>query len=471
MFLATLPLVAGCGGCIDDEQADAPLSLDGLTLRLIVAGDPPLADAVAQLRSEWEAQTGCKLLVQRISEDDLAAAAALEADAVICPSYQLGPLAQRQLLAPLPAAMLDHEKNAWDDVLPLLRHREATWGSTLYAVPFGSPVWICYYRADLLDRLDRDPPQTWQQYQELAALLSDPATLGLEPADDAWAGVIEPLAPDWAGLVLLARAASYATHRENYSTLFDVKTMQPLIDGPPFVRALEELVAASKCGPATATAFDPATARAAFWEGRCGMTITWPSATADLPAVDENVRCGLIELPGSTEVYDVARAVKVTRPRDEDPRVPLLALEGRLGVVSAKSEHVEAAFQLLFWLSGTAQNPPPGAASPHTTLFRNSHASAPDAWVESPLTGPEAPDYAEVVSQALSRPGRLFALRIPGRSEYLASLDLAIADAVSGKHPATDALRTATQQWQQITESHGVESQREAYLHSLGLGD
>ncbi|NQT40212.1 MAG: hypothetical protein HQ581_22155, partial [Planctomycetes bacterium] len=115
--------------------------------------------------------------------------------------------------------------------------------------------------------------------------------------------------------------------------------------------------------------------------------------------------------------------------------------------------------------------PPPGAASPHTTLFRNTHASAPGAWVESPLTGPEAPDYAAVVSRALSRPQRLFALRLPGRREYLAALDQAVADAVAGKHPPVDALRTAAEQWQQITETHGVDSQREAYRHSLGLGD
>ena len=65
----------------------------------------------------------------------------------------------------------------------------------------------------------------------------------------AWCGTIEPLAPGWAGLVLLARAAPYAKHRDNYSALFDIETMEPLVAGPPFVQALEELVAAAKLGP------------------------------------------------------------------------------------------------------------------------------------------------------------------------------------------------------------------------------
>ena len=65
-------------------------------------------------------------------------------------------------------------------------------------------------------------------------------------------GTVEPLARGWAGLVLLARAAAYAKERDNYTTLFDEKTLEPAIAGPPFVRALEELVAAAKLGPADA---------------------------------------------------------------------------------------------------------------------------------------------------------------------------------------------------------------------------
>ena len=34
--------------------------------------------------------------------------------------------------------------------------------------------------------------------------------------------------------------------RSNYSTLFNIRTMEPLIAGPPMVRALDELVAAAK---------------------------------------------------------------------------------------------------------------------------------------------------------------------------------------------------------------------------------
>ncbi len=82
----------------------------------------------------------------------------------------------------------------------------------------------------------------------------------------------------WAGLVLLARAAAYAKERDNYTTLFDYKTFAPTIAGPPFVRALTELVEAAKLGPAEQLEYDPAAVRAEFWKGTTAMAISWPTA-------------------------------------------------------------------------------------------------------------------------------------------------------------------------------------------------
>ena len=116
-----------------------------------------------------------------------------------------------------------------------------------------------------LEKLNRKPPQTWAEYQELAKLLSG---MKQSTAESPWFGTAEPLGPGWAGLVLLARAAPYAKHRDNYSTLFNIKTMEPLLTGPPMVRALEELVAAAKLGPPEALQSDPAAIRAGLLAGK-----------------------------------------------------------------------------------------------------------------------------------------------------------------------------------------------------------
>jgi len=270
--------------------------------------------------------------------------------------------------------------------------------------------------------------------------------------------------------VLLARAAPYASHRENYSTLFDVTTMAPLVDGPPFVRALEELAADAKLGAAEQLDYDPAAVRAAFWHGRCGLALTWPSAAEKIPQPwDKRVRVLTVELPGAVEVYQVNdRAWEKRRP-DEDSHVPLLGAGGRLGMVVKQSPSPEAAFHLLLWLSDPQWSRQASAASPATTLFRRSQVKSARAWVEEPMPSAAAGQYAAITEQTLNRAQCLFALRIPGRAEYLAALDDAVRQTVRGELSAQAALRKAADRWRQITARYGADSQRQAYFDSLGV--
>jgi multiple sugar transport system substrate-binding protein len=468
-----LALLAGCPKADSDPKAKpATRPLQGVTLRLAVVDDPALAAAVVRIKGEWNAQTGSELQVTETTEKDLLAAAELPADAVLCPSHLLGVLAERKWIAPVPKELLRRNEE-WAGVFDLLKLREAVWGNQTMAVPFGSPVFCCYYRADLLERLGRRPPKTWNEYQTLAKLLA-----AERPAGSGWSGTIEPLAPGWAGLTLLARAAPQAKHRDNYSTLFDIETMEPLMSGPPFVQALKDLVAAAKFGPTDPLHYDPASARAAFWSGRCGMALTWPtaadkglaaSATGDLART--NLRVGFVELPGSRDVFNLSSRVFDHRADDEDTRVPLLAISGRLGVVGKKSADAngDAAFKLLLWLSSSQMSPQISAASPATTLFRESNLSSPVQWVEKPVPATAAVHYADATDAALRREQWLGALRMPGRAEYLAALDKAVAAAVRGQKSPQDALLEAAAQWQKITERLGLDRQKAAYRKSLGL--
>jgi multiple sugar transport system substrate-binding protein len=439
---------------------------------LLVVGDPELAAAARRLSGEWNAQTGSEFHLETITEEQFGDSHRLTADALICPSCQLGTLAERKLLRPVPKRLLQGDAGDWSDIFELLRLSEATWASQTLAVPFGSPVLTCYYRVDLLEELGRGPPETWAEYQELAGLLADRKNLGeAAPADDVpWCGTIEPLAPGWAGVVLLARAAPYAKHRDNYSTLFDIRTMEPLVAGPPFVRALEELVAAAKMGTPDQLQYDPKAARAAFWQGQCGMALTWPTAAAGgLPAeTAANVKIGFAQLPGSTEVFNVRKRSWERRAEDEDPHVPLPAIAGRIGAVTRRSEHSEAAFQLLLWLSGKQFSTRVCASSAATTLFRQSQLGTPQRWVERPITPRAAAQYGAVAEKQFRHGQWVFALRIPGRMEYLAALDDAVSRAVGGEQSPAEALRQAATRWQEITQRLGTDRQKAAYYHSLG---
>ncbi len=466
-------LLTGCqSGDSSQGKPDDLAAPNGATLRLAVVDDPAMAKVIEQLCTEWTGQSGFELTVDQISQADLTSNPAVEADAIVCPSVLLGLLGHKDLILPLPDQLIRSEQSSWSGVFPLLRSRELTWAGKAMAVPFGSPVLTCYYRADLLHKLNRKPPTTWAEYGKLAARLAD-AHKSEQAAADAkqpWQAAIEPLGPGWAGITLLARAAPYASHRGNYSVLFNVDTMEPLIAGPPFVRALEELVAAAGSGDVPQLKYDPTAVRKAFWEGRCGLALTWPTAADTIAAKPgESFRVGFVAAPGSLDVYNVADKRWEQRRDSEDRRVPLLASSGRLGVVLKTSPYPEAAFQLIMWLSDKQWSQQVSPVSPATTLFRQSHLTAPGIWVEKQIPISQAADYAELTSDTFAGEQQLLVPRIPGCDEYLAALDEAVTQAVRGKQKPQEALTQAADRWREITKRLGLESQRTAYNSSIGL--
>jgi len=471
LIFIVLPLV-GCSPEVSKPQSETGKRLAGVKLRLVVVDDPAIATAVRGLKDEWNAQTGSEVEIGEASEKEVAAAEALPGDAVICPSHLLGPLAEAKRLAPVPPRIVRDPNGPWSQTFELLRNQESVWGKEVVGMSLGSPVFCCYYRADLLEKLRRGPPHTWKEYEELAHLLRAEGAKSGGPKY----GTVEPLARGWAGLVLLARAAAYAKERDNYTTLFDEKTLEPAIAGPPFVRALEELVAAAKLGPAEPLAFDLAAARAEFWKGGTAMAISWPTGARALSAGPTSAKgaggiplTGFAELPGATEVYVPSSNSWEPCGDDAGQHVPLLGIAGRSGVVRAESPHADAAFELLLWLSDSQWGSQVFAASPATTLFRRSQVASPKAWVESNVSAPAARQYAEQTAETLSRRQFLAPLSFPGRADYLAALDDAVQAAVLGKQKPNEALKAAAEQWRAINARFGIERQRTAYMHSLGL--
>lgn len=468
-------LLAGCtpDKTAVDEQGER--TRGPVDVKLLVVDDPAMSAAIGALGAEWKARTGGSIVISETTHEKLLAGDALSkpVDAIIYPSAQLGPLAERAWIAPLPDSYAGNQELDWSDTFELLQIAETKWGQVHHAIPFGSPVLTLYYRADLLAHLHKRPPVTWSEYHDLAETLSRRENLGdhAPPADAPWFAAAEPLAEGWASGALLARAAAYAKHRDHYSTLFHIETMEPLVGSPAFVRALEELVADAKLGPPNQLELDPAAVRREFLAGHVALALAWPghAGLRGDKRAPEPPPTGFAELPGSMEVYNAAHESWEKRQPDESPSVPLLGLAGRLGSVTSSAAQPTAAFQLLAWLSGREWGPTVSSASPATTLYRRSQIKAPRPWLD-PLTDTEAAEqYATSLYEALSHPTYLFALRIPGRSQYLAALDAAVRRAVAGEKSPPDALAEAAAQWRRITEMLGVDAQRKAYRLSMGL--
>ena len=448
----------------DRETSGEPLLAD---VRILVVDDPLLAGAI---RSQWEPHVEGRVHVTETTAANISAMEeqdnTLSTDVVVYPSYLLGELAERELIVTIPQHMLDNKQLSIRDVLPVVRLRETKWGTQPLAIGFGSPQLTLFYREDLFQALQCKPPATWKEYQDLARRLAQPESEDLR-LPTPWHGCAEPLGPGWAAQVLLARAAAYAKHRSNYSTIFDYRSMEPLIAGPPFVRALDELVTSAGNGPPESTTFTPADTRRLFYEGHCAMALSWPVGSDTLPETVD-VQASFAELPGADQVYHFQDDTWQSRGED-DRRIPLLATAGRLGSVTRESRRGRAALHVLCWLTGKELGSSISSSSPATTLFRASQLSKPDRWLPSGSGARGARQYADVVAAVQMRNTFLFTLRIPGARQYMDVLDQAVQAAVQGEQPSEVALKSAANQWVEITRALGLENQRRAYRRSLGL--
>jgi multiple sugar transport system substrate-binding protein len=288
----------------------------------------------------------------------------------------------------------------------------------------------------------------------------------------------EPWATDWAGFTLLARAAPYVRHRDQYSDLFDFTSMKPLIDGPPFVRVLEEMVAVSEYASPDCLTYSPHDGFLAVAEGRAAMALAWPAgssqagvATSESEKQNTGDAAPAIrwsELPGSPDVYSLSDEKWEQRQTDEPQRIPLLAAAGRLGSVARESSRSKAALRVLAILSAE-QSREVAAASTATTLYRQSHLAAPSDWYPANSEEDEAASYAAAAQQSLTRGIWMFSPRIPGHERYLAILNGAVQKALKKELSAKDALSQAAREWEAITDELDRNKQLLAYRRSLGL--
>lgn len=464
--MTVLLMLAGCPG--DRGQTDSEDSEKNrvaVPLKLLVVDDPALA---GQIRRQWTARGAGELTVEAVEGDWLQKQRRLSADMIVFPSRLLGTLAAGNRIERWPK---DEQGGRSDpDVFPLQRFRETRWGQQPYAVSFGSPQFVLYLRRDRLEELRREVPANWSDYAELVNRLGRSADSGAsQPTRFA---VAEPLGPGWAARVLLARAATYVGHGSQYSGLFDFTSFEPLIAEPPFVRALEELLAAAELAPPEVLQADPSQVKRWFYEGKVAIAWGWPTGTfsiaKEVPRPIDVVVVEMAPLPGSADAYLFEQNEWVKRTARESPVVPLLAVAGRLGAVVRGTSHRKEAAAALVWLTGREFSVSVSSASPSTTAFRRSHASDP-AWLDRGLPHTLAERYGESVDQTQSLAHCLFVPRIPGGDRYLSVLDEAVRRAVKDGVDPQVCLKQVAEDWANITREFGRDRQVQAYHQSLGL--
>lgn len=459
-------LIAGCEEQTPEQSLPAPAA-PPVKLRVLVVEDPELGEAIQR---EWHSRTENDVAIASVSKAELVSASRLPGDVVVFPSSLLGQLVERNLIRPLGEPLLASESVALLDILPITRRDEITWGQETYALPLGSSQLVLAYRSDLLARLNLAVPATWEDYQAAVSKLADRSLLGeaAPPEDQPWRAAAEPMGAGFGGSLLLARAAAYANHRDQATPLFDTTKLEPLIDRPPYVRALTEL-AASKPESGLPPVASPQDAMSELLSGRCGMALCWPSGEPLASETTKTPPIGFAELPSSRAVFNFRSGRWEERWAGEDQHVPFVGTSGRFASVTASTGQVAAAEGLVGWLSGSEVSSRVATRSSGTTLFRASHRSQLGHWVGN-LPADAAEQYFDVVRQSQSRARSMNTVRLPGADRYLAALDAAVQrTTVEGQDPKA-SLEQAAEDWRKITADIGIAAQGTAIRRSLRLG-
>ncbi len=468
---AVISLTAGCPEKNEtlDLRPEYWRSVEpGGKFTVLVVGDTEVAKKIRQVAGTWEELTQVSLTVEETTVEALLADGQKpKADALIGPIELQATLVQLGYPTKITSVMAKSGGELWDDLLETYRTKLSRFGPETMFVPMGSQFFVCYYRADVLQQLKETPPVNWTDYERLRVKLQE---FGKDRMN--WSGAIEPTAPGWAAKALLARSASYATHRDYFSTLFDVKTMAPLVATEPFVRALTEMQAANPAGTPPRTADD---VRRAFWQGETALAVTFPTA-AQVPGPaaeksgDPDFKAGVAMIPGSMQAFNAEKKIWDDRRRNESSHVPTL-ISGHVGLVSAETSDPVGMFKLLLWLSGKDWGTEVFASSPESGIGRKSEIEQISRWVEKEAMNEQTMkiQYISVLSKQWSGDEAFFVPSLPGYAEYMAALDAEVRQALDARKDPQAALDEVARQWEAITEKYGADSQRRLYRSCCGL--
>jgi hypothetical protein len=408
-------------GCRDAAEPKQEVSVAkpqaAVKLTVLVVDDPEIARGIKLLAGEWSERSGGELAVSEMTLDEMLSAESMAADVVIYPSRQLGTLAMRGWLRPMRPTVLQDPALGWGDFLTTLRDQVARYGNEVLALPLGEKPLVVSWKGQISENQIPDKlPTTWGQADELQ--------VGNRESDQDLLGEF------------VARVVAVTEPGDRSALFFAPESMDARLTDPQIVQALESMAAMGK------------------------SKSTKTRLSVDVPARKAEHGTQLAPLLNAERVY-VASLDQWEETEESRPPV-VCGFSGRLASVTSTSRNAASAFKLIPWLVGGTNGAQLSQRSDATLWFRVSQTPQAGKWLEHD-------DAESWLTESLSRGDAYLLPRIPGIEEYLAILNGAIKDAVTGKQPAAETLAAAAEKWNALTDKLGRDSQRTAFNRHLGL--
>jgi ABC-type glycerol-3-phosphate transport system substrate-binding protein len=153
-------------------------------------------------------------------------------------------------------------------------------------------------------------------------------------------------------------------------------------------------------------------------------------------------------------------------------RAPVIGLSDRMIAVTSASRNIATAFKLLSWLASAEVSSQLVQAGDGQWPVRKSLAGS-SSWYKDEKSAKQSAFNAQILESSLTQSAKHFVVpRIPGVDEYMAALNKAVTDAFDkGGVAPPIALEKAAKQWEEITDAHGRDAQRRAYLKHLQISE
>jgi multiple sugar transport system substrate-binding protein len=370
----------------------------------------------------------------------------------------------------------------WDDVAPFFRDFSATYEGRIYTIPLDGDFHMVYYRTDLLEEAGLEPPQTWDDYLEIAATFHGQDLNG-DGDPDYGSCISKARAQQSYWWITSIAAPMIQTQGTSQGAFFDTETMEPLVDNEAFAKALDIYNETSQYGPPDELNLNVGDTRGLFTSGRCALSLDWGdigtlAIDPETSVVQDKV--GAIITPGSTEVLD--RETGELVPCDEDTcpyaidgvnHAPFASFGGWSGGINAGADDTvkDAVYDFFSYMSQPAQaNVDVTIGATGYNPYRTSQFLNRQAWVEAGMSPEAASNYLGAIEKSLASPNMVLDLRIPQNQRYQqVVLDTALAQFAAGEITRDEAIQQIYDGWQEITDELGREDQLAAYRGSLGV--
>lgn len=469
-------------GLVTTAAAQCDPDYSGVTLDVGTRTSPFIASAVKMAAQSWEKKTCGKINVHEFPVDQLYQTylSALVAGEGKFDIITFGPFWTPDFapyLSEMPGAM--RETEAWQDIMPIFRDRLMVWNGRYLTQTIDGDVHILSYRLDLFNdpqeqerfttqyKYDLGPPETWDQYYDIAKFFTraGPTTQNLWGTAEAYRRGGEQF---W---FFFTHAAAYTHHPDNPGSMFfDPDTMDAQINNPGWVKALEDYINGLNYAPPGALGFASDDIHNIFAGGSVAMNFDWGdtgvnAADPERSLVDGHV--GSAMTPGSRQIWNYQ--TEQWDSFDQVVRSPFLAFGGWQAAVPANSDAIEAAWNFIEWLSSPDISSelmvtPDSGINP----YRDSHFENIEGWLKI-FTPKEAKLYLDAIRDSLSASNAALDMRIPGYFTYMQELEIQLTRALNFEISPQEALDNVANAWNALTDRFGRDKQRAAYRASMGL--